>query len=270
MLFSTIVVLSALPFVFCQSTNDTGLEIEAIEAHFDQSGIVPSLLSSFDPDALLTVTYPGIGAISPGQPLQEEQVAPTPVISITPANSSVSLTGNFTLAMVDADKVGTDESGGVTRHWLVNFVTISGTTLSNTSAVVVTQYGGPAPPPGSGAHRYVILLYTQPEDFHPPAEFSGTNIGISKFNLTTYVQDSGLVGPIAGMYYTVENGTAIETVSATSPVQSSTLAPVKDTSTGTGTGTGSGSQPTKTPGSASSNKQFSSLVMLALGVILLA
>ncbi len=61
-------------------------------------------------------------------PLNTE-VSPTPSVSITPANSSVQLGSNFTLMMVDADAVGTDESAGQTRHWLVNGVTLSNGTV---------------------------------------------------------------------------------------------------------------------------------------------
>ena len=55
------------------------------------------------------------------------EVASTPQITIVAANSSVSLQGNFTLVMADADVVGTNESAGQTRHWLVNGVTLTGT-----------------------------------------------------------------------------------------------------------------------------------------------
>jgi hypothetical protein len=58
------------------------------------------------------------------------EVASTPLITIVPANSSVSLQGNFTLVMADADIVGTNESLGQTRHWLVNGVTLTGTLAS--------------------------------------------------------------------------------------------------------------------------------------------
>jgi len=51
-------------------------------------------------------------------------VAAAPEITVVPANSSVSLAGNFTLVMADADVVGTNESAGQTRHWLVNGVTL--------------------------------------------------------------------------------------------------------------------------------------------------
>lgn len=52
------------------------------------------------------------------------EVAAAPDITLVPANSSVSLAGNFTLVMADADVVGTNESVGQTRHWLVNGVTL--------------------------------------------------------------------------------------------------------------------------------------------------
>jgi len=52
------------------------------------------------------------------------EVATAPELTIVSANASVSLTGNFTLVMADADVVGTNESVGQTRHWLVNSVTL--------------------------------------------------------------------------------------------------------------------------------------------------
>jgi hypothetical protein len=54
-----VVSLVILPFVTAQSTNDTALQIKAIEAHFSASGIVPSLLTSFHPNALLAINYAG-------------------------------------------------------------------------------------------------------------------------------------------------------------------------------------------------------------------
>ncbi|KAF8266615.1 phosphatidylethanolamine-binding protein [Lactarius quietus] len=215
--------------VKAQSTNDTSLEIAAIEAHFTGAEIVPELLASFDPSAVMTVTFPSVGAISPGQNLTKDQVASTPLITIVPANSSVSLQGNFTLVMADADVVGTNESLGQTRHWLVNGVTLTGSNsslnASTDNGVAVTEYAGPAPAAGSGPHRYVILLLPQPSSFSPPANLSQPNVGVSVFVLTDYISTSNLGAPVAGMYFDVEEGTANVTLSPTSPVISSTLKP---------------------------------------------
>lgn len=56
--FPIITALALLPFVLAQS-NDTAVQIEAIEAHFTGAGIVPSLLSTFVPSALLNVSFDG-------------------------------------------------------------------------------------------------------------------------------------------------------------------------------------------------------------------
>jgi hypothetical protein len=54
------------------------------------------------------------------------EVASAPELTITPAagSSADTFTGNFTLVMADADVVGTNETVGQTRHWLVNGVTL--------------------------------------------------------------------------------------------------------------------------------------------------
>ena len=67
------------------------------------------------------------------------EVAPVPSLSVTPANSTVQLSGNYTLVMADAGPVGTDESQGQTRHWLVNGVTLTGayTLHSNKSCILI-------------------------------------------------------------------------------------------------------------------------------------
>ena len=54
------------------------------------------------------------------------EVSATPTVTVTPKDTSVSLTGNYTLAMVDADVVGSKLPEGQNRHWLVNGVTING------------------------------------------------------------------------------------------------------------------------------------------------
>ncbi|GJF00771.1 PEBP-like protein [Phanerochaete sordida] len=226
MKFSAAFVSVALAALAAAQANNTELGVEAIEAHFSNAGIVPSLLASFDPVGVLSLSYSGVGDISPGQSLTKDQVGPTPVLAVTPANSTVQLTGNFTLVMADAGPVGTDETAGQTRHWLVNGVTLTGSSplnVSTSAGVAITDYAGPAPAAGSGAHRYVILLYTQPDNFTAPDGLDTPNVGVSVFNLADYVQSSNLGSIVAGTYITVEEGTASVTPSATSAVVTSTL-----------------------------------------------
>jgi hypothetical protein len=246
---------ATLSVAVAQST----LQIEAIEAHFHQSLIVPQLLSSFNPSALLSVNFTGVGETTPGQLLTGAQAASTPKIGVTPANASVQLNGTYTITMVDASYVGADLSPGVNRHWLINGVVITDGKISNGSAKAITAYAGPAPPAGSGPHRYTIILYEQPSTFSAPAGFKDP-IGVTLFNLTSYVKDSGLGPLIAATYFRVEEGTATSSIPATSAVVTSTL-PTAQSKT---TGSGSASTPSsKANGAITLNNSPSVLLVLA-------
>jgi phosphatidylethanolamine-binding protein len=254
------VSLALVSLTAAQSDNPA-LGIEAIEAHFKQAGITPDLLPSFNPVAVLGLTYNGVGAISPGKALTKDQVAPAPNLTVTAANSSLVFTDTYTIAMVDAGPVGTDESKGVTRHWLVNGVKITDNKAVGTDGTAITQYAGPAPPAGSGPHRYVILVYLQLPNFAAPAEFSKPNMGVSVFNLGDYVKNSNLGPIIAGTYITVEEGTASVSLSATSAVITSTLAPVTSAG-GSASGTSTSTQAKPSNGALDSKGGLLSLIML--------
>lgn len=270
MKFTSAFISVALAALVAAQANNTELGIEAIEAHFSNAGIVPSLLTTFDPAAVMSLSYSGVGDISPGQQLTKDQVAPTPNLTVTPANSTVQLSGNYTLVMADAGPVGTDETQGQTRHWLVNGVTLTGSsplTVSNSSAVAITQYAGPAPAQGSGAHRYVILLYTQPDNFTAPDGLNTPNVGVSTFNLTDYVKSSNLGPIVAGTYITVEEGAASFTPSSTAPVVTSTLPAAQTSASASATApaspstTGTGQQ---TNGASSAFAPLSSVLLAAV------
>lgn len=248
--FALFTTLSLVPFVLGQS-DDTKVQIEGIEAHFAQSKLVPDLLASFDPTAILAVNFDGVGDISTGQPIAADKVQSAPTITLTPANSSITFDGNYTIIMADPATAGSDQSGGVTRHWMLNYVTIADNKLDTGSVVAVTNYAGPAPPPGSGAHRYTILLFTQPAEFISPAEF-GPDAGVATFTLSTYLSDSKMGPLVGGNYFTVEDGTSTVSVEATSAVESSTLASDSPSSSGSGTQTssGSGSAPSASGGNS--------------------
>ena len=75
MIKALFVSLSLISAALAQSnsTNNTAVGIEAIQAHFSNAGLVPSLLATFDPSALMTVDYSGVGDIQPGQALSQSR-----------------------------------------------------------------------------------------------------------------------------------------------------------------------------------------------------
>lgn len=94
-----------------------------------ESQIIPNLLSSLQAQALLNVAYSG-NMISLGQALDQSAVQTQPNMTVSPESNATSTFGSdatFTVALVDADVVGTDDvANNVTRHWLVNNVKLSG------------------------------------------------------------------------------------------------------------------------------------------------
>ncbi|KAL7410131.1 phosphatidylethanolamine-binding protein [Mrakia frigida] len=216
-----------LASVVSAQTTASALDIEVEQANFIQSQLVPDLLAEFNPSATLEVTFDStVAAI--GQPLTITEVTNQPTVLVTPSSNATAFTEGavFTVAMVDPATVGSDQSGGQTRHWLANNVYLTGTEAPyglNFSTDAITTYGGPFPAEGSGPHRYTILLLPQPSTFTAPSDLSTPGVAISTMDFAAYVTDSGLEAPVAGFYFTVEQGTSTVSVVATSAVDSSTL-----------------------------------------------
>jgi len=96
----------------------------------------------------------------------------------------------YTLILHDPDAVV-----GNYFHWLV--VNIPGDNIKNGDTLF--EYKGPAPPKGSGTHRYKFLLYEQPERIN--AHFSDRAMTMDDFykNLHTTLHS------ISKIYFTSKN-----------------------------------------------------------------
>ncbi|WVR03417.1 hypothetical protein IAU60_000408 [Kwoniella sp. DSM 27419] len=235
--FISVLALLAPAFAQDSSNNGTASErdVEGLEANFKQAQLVPQLFSEFDPDAVLSVSFSG-SAISTGDKLDQSAVGSAPQITVLPEQGEDIEGSTFTLLMVDANTVGTDESTEAqTRHWLVNGVTLNKAstpyTVTFDNATTITDYAGPGPAEGSGSHRYVIALYEQPSSFSAPANLSQAGTALGTMFLSSYVSESGLGGLVSAQYFQVENGQATATVASTTAVDSATLASTSAAST---------------------------------------
>ncbi|KAF9451222.1 PEBP-like protein [Macrolepiota fuliginosa MF-IS2] len=227
---------AVLPLVAAQANGDINLGISAIEAHFNQSHIVPDFLSTFEPKGLLDVNFgvylnivTGTGNIQPGQKFTKDEVGSAPTLTV---HSPTTLNGQYVLAMLDADVPGAKLPQGTNRHWLVYNVTVGqDSTISNATGTAISRYFGPGPAAGSGPHRYVILVYSQPSGFAAPAEFSQPEQPVAPMDWSAFVTNSHLGDLIAANYIQVEEGTATASLLSTVPVVTSTLA-VSSTASG--------------------------------------
>lgn len=78
----------------------------------------------------------------------------------------------------------------------------------NTPALV--PYARPMPPENSPAHRYILWIFEQPDNFSVPEQYSGFGAqNRTGFNLTAFVADTGLDGPVAANYFYVSRQEAV-------------------------------------------------------------
>jgi len=226
MLFTLSALAVLLPAVLGQSVN-TPLEIESIEALFTSAQLVPELLPTFVPTAALHFSFDNQTDNTAGQALTIQQVATPPTLHLY-TTSGTDNSSFYTLMMVDADVVGTDETVGQTRHWLVNDVSVSGSgeplSFNLDNATAITNFAGPYPAAGSGPHRYCLFLYAQPSSFTAPSDLDtpGTPLA-NNWDFAGYVNSTGLGPLVAGTFYTVEQGSASTSIPAIPTVVSSTL-----------------------------------------------
>jgi len=215
------------------------LALALVKQQFINAKIVPDVIPAFNPVGTLNVVFGGNSTgINDGDALNKSSVQTQPVVTYAGVNNN---TAKFTLLMIDGNYVGSTNPQGLNLHWLENNVVISTTGATPNTTAATIPYAGPAPASGSGPHRYTILLYQQPLNFTAPST-PVPNSGVHLFELAPYVSAANLTGPLAGLYFTIEVGTATVSVESTTAVNTATLsvtttkAPSTSTSTSTHTG----------------------------------
>ncbi|KAH3759685.1 protein D2 [Pelomyxa schiedti] len=146
------------------------------------------VIQPFEPVVELGVTYGGV-AVSMNN-LTPPQAAAAPKVSWAPESPSTL----YTLVMTDPDAPSrASPKFREWRHWVV--VNIPGSDLS--AGKTLASYMGPAPPPGTGPHRYIFLLFRQ----NKPVTASpfGDNRGAWKVN--GFASANGLVPVGCTMFY---------------------------------------------------------------------
>ncbi|BGP21616.1 carboxypeptidase Y inhibitor [Rhodotorula toruloides] len=136
--------------------------VEGVREALDKGGLLGSLLipNSFTPKVTLHATYPSFGNVVIGSTYAIDQTQDEPTVSF---NAPPGQDSKFTVVLADPDAPSRkDPKWAPFRHWVLADV-VPGQAAGTT----VVTYMGPAPPQGTGPHRYVFLLYAQPWDHTP-------------------------------------------------------------------------------------------------------
>ncbi|KAI9663039.1 MAG: hypothetical protein M1821_008087 [Bathelium mastoideum] len=211
--------LAAALLVSSPFTSATSIAEFAKRASGSSSGSIPP---NFSPSATtqLNVAFQG-QEVTPGEHLSMSTVKNQPQIGLQSLPASASSSSLFTVIMIDPDAPTPQQpTEAQILHWLQPSVRVSTNSSSTSSASALSPitlaasappqatYLQPSPPPGSAAHRYIQYLFVQPKDFQIPAAFAdfGKGSNRSSFDVASFVQASGLQGPVAANYILVARG----------------------------------------------------------------
>ncbi|CAH1284670.1 unnamed protein product [Diabrotica balteata] len=186
---NVIFLIFCVLLVAADKTKDDIKELEA----FKSNKVSPDVVSAV-PDKLLQVTYKADKKVELGNELTPTQVLEQPQLTYEGEDNSF-----YTLILTDPDAPSrSNPKSREWNHWLV--VNIPGSKISQ--GETISHYVGSAPPKGSGLHRYVFLLYKQPEKlkFDEP-KHGPTDGNRGKFNTENFAKKYKLGKPIAGNFF---------------------------------------------------------------------
>ncbi|OJJ54771.1 hypothetical protein ASPSYDRAFT_93672 [Aspergillus sydowii CBS 593.65] len=140
-----------------------GAHALALAASLSQAGLVPGLAplipDNFVPSTELGVTY-GNKSVELGNLFRVSEVKSAPTISFAKEADSPE-SQLYTLLLVDPDAPTPDDPKyAYWRHWVVSGLK-PGNGIEPASAL--TKYLGPGPKDDSAPHRYLFLLFREPE-----------------------------------------------------------------------------------------------------------
>ncbi|KAI8185532.1 Lipase 1 [Colletotrichum sp. SAR 10_75] len=181
---------------------------------FMESGIVPEVMGSFDPMVSFYAGYMASDGdkalMMPGSKLKMKEVKMPFEFSVENISMAQNVTRNsrFIVLMIGPDSPSRENpSERNIKHYLAGNFTVEQTKsavlnssmIMKNSSAAFTEYMPPEPKSGSGMHRYIYLLYVQPEKMNRMGfDMVGMDMKDRKnFNM------AGLKRPIGGTFFTL-------------------------------------------------------------------
>lgn len=185
--------------------------------------VVPDVVDdTFQPKGLLTISYGGSNEVALGNTLKVSETQVKPKFQFTfnsPTSSSkdtsvkiqdqIKDTDLFTLILTDPDAPSrTDKKWSEYAHFITTNILLKHHSDSSADSDFfstelnldqqgdeILSYVGPAPPEGTGKHRYVFLLYKQPPgktDLKAPSDRPNWGLGKPAVGAREWASDYGL------------------------------------------------------------------------------
>ncbi|ELR19823.1 uncharacterized protein ACA1_133360 [Acanthamoeba castellanii str. Neff] len=178
-----------------------------------------NVLATVTPALTLQLKY-GSKGVTEGQELKPSEVQHQPTVDWDADENAL-----YTLAMVDPDAPSRDDPKDREVYVDTNVdvvVVIVGLTLwLSTGAIgcrikegdLLTPYQGAAPPPGSGEHRYVLVLFKQPDRI-VPEKMSNDTAGRKSFKIEAWAKKNYMLPALAATHFRAQPEEGQQTSSA--------------------------------------------------------
>ncbi|XP_076242150.1 protein D2 [Calliopsis andreniformis] len=167
-----------------------------VKSEFEAAKIVPDILTTA-PTEKIEVKY-GDKALEFGNELTPTETHKIPEIHYKHEGGVL-----YTLVMTDPDAPTGKGYNREFRHWLVGNIPEENIAKGE----VLAEYVGPAPPKGTGKHRYVFLVYKQNQGsitFDERRLSTRDGPQRKRFSIKKFAEKYNLEGPIAGNFMKAE------------------------------------------------------------------
>ncbi|PVH98117.1 phosphatidylethanolamine-binding protein [Periconia macrospinosa] len=135
----------------------------ALLSSLSSASLLPSpvIPSTFKPTVQLSVSF-NETPVAAGNLFRASTCKVAPEVTFTP-ESGVGSATKYTFILIDPDAPTPDDPKfAYWRHWVVSSISGSGHDVAK-NGQVLTEYLGPGPKDDSKPHRYLFLLYREPE-----------------------------------------------------------------------------------------------------------
>lgn len=193
-----------------RGSEETHFEMADVGKSFTEHEVVPDVVDAA-PAEFAKVTYPSGVSANGGNELTPTQVKDQPTLEWTVDDSN----SYYTLFMVDPDAPNrADPKFRSVCHWFVG--NIPGTRVAEGDHRIA--FAGSGPPQGSGLHRYIFLVYKQPQGkldlSDAPRTSNRSRNNRLNFQHKDFVQRYGLGPLVAGNFYRAQYDDYVPTLHA--------------------------------------------------------
>lgn len=234
MLFRGAAATAVLAGAALAQSSDASTEIADALLQYQAQGLIPDPIAQDESSlsSAVRLSYSGQNTTT-GQrftlPADKTTISAYPswLLDVPSKEQASYQSKSFSAMLVDPGAAGQTLGGSlVTRHYLANHLKYSNGALTNSSGGLDIQtYTAPGPAAGSGAHRYLALVFDEGDDFEAPESLDSAGTQLSNMTLSEYI-DSFNIGKIVAMSFLLVEDTSSgeQTFTNTAAIPSASVA----------------------------------------------